>query len=158
MGHTFTKLYIHGVFATRARDAWFVDPAVRARVLHYIGGIASEHDYLVMAVGGWIEHVHILFELPKTRTVPEFMKTVKANSSKWLRKAYPKNFSRFAWQEGYSAFSVSASQLDRVGEYIENQEERHSRRDRAGTTYGFLDEMRSFAYKHGIEFRNEDYG
>jgi hypothetical protein len=34
----------------------------------------------------------------------------------------------FAWQDGYGAFSVSPSQLDKVKEYIANQSAHHATR------------------------------
>jgi putative transposase len=35
---------------------------------------------------------------------------------------------KFAWQEGYGAFTYSYSQIDKVYKYIQNQEEHHKRK------------------------------
>jgi CRISPR/Cas system-associated protein Cas5 (RAMP superfamily) len=43
------------------------------------------------------------------------------NEQKWLRV-------KFNWQEGFGAFSYSRSQLDRVIDYIRNQELHHKRK------------------------------
>ncbi len=46
-------------------------------------------------------------------SVAEMLKVTKAKSSKWLNEQGRHN-GRFAWQAGYGAFTVSASQLDAV--------------------------------------------
>jgi hypothetical protein len=51
---------------------------------------------------------------------------------------------RFAWQEGYAAFSVSASNLAQVTEYIRNQPEHHRHMT-------FEQEFLALLKKHGIE-------
>lgn len=51
----------------------------------------------------------------------------------------------FQWQAGYAAFSVSASNLDQVREYIERQEEHHRR-------ISFQDELREFFKKYDVEY------
>jgi hypothetical protein len=53
--------------------------------------------------------------------------------------------SEFAWQEGYAAFTVSASVIDEVRRYIENQEEHHRERD-------FLEELRIMLRRSGVKF------
>jgi hypothetical protein len=50
--------------------------------------------------------------------------SVKTNSTKWINsKGFVKG--KFNWQEGYGAFSYGQSQLDRVINYIKNQEKHH---------------------------------
>jgi hypothetical protein len=56
------------------------------------------------------------------------MRTVKAQSSKWVHDTFP-NLRAFAWQEGYSVFSVSKSQEAAVKKYIAGQEEHHRKED-----------------------------
>jgi hypothetical protein len=53
-----------------------------------------------------------------------------------------------SWQEGYGAFSVSASNLDSVVRYVRNQEKHHRK-------FSFEDEFRKLLEKHGIEFDPE---
>ena len=49
------------------------------------------------------------------------------------------------WQEGYGAFSVSESNMNRVRAYIRSQEQHH----RKAT---FEDEFRGLLRRHGIAF------
>jgi len=56
------------------------------------------------------------------------MRKVKGESSEWIHKTFPE-MRRFAWQEGYSVFTVSKSQEGVVKEYIAHQAEHHRRED-----------------------------
>jgi hypothetical protein len=51
----------------------------------------------------------------------------------------------FYWQDGYGAFSVNPSQVDRVIAYIENQHEHHQRKT-------FQNEYRAFLKKYNVEY------
>ena len=54
------------------------------------------------------------------------VRELKTVSSRWVHETT--GLSLFAWQEGYGAFTVSASQRDDVRHYIEQQAEHHRRR------------------------------
>jgi len=84
----------------------------------------------VLAVGGTANHVHVLIVLPAEMALADAVRTLKANSSRWMRETSPS----FAWQQGYGAFSVSPSQLERVKQYIANQPAHHR-------TYSFEQEF-----------------
>ena len=66
---------------------------------------------------------------------------LKANSSKWMNE----HGRVFAWQEGYSAFSVSESNLERVAQYIRRQKEHHKKMT-------FEDEYLNLLRKHKVDF------
>jgi putative transposase len=53
--------------------------------------------------------------------------------------------SKFGWQKGYSAFSVSQSNVDRVIHYIDTQEEHHR-------NVTFHDEYVRFLKENGIAY------
>lgn len=75
-----------------------------------------------MAVGGVENHIHILATLPKDKALSDYVRTIKANSSRWI-KALDAHYSKFSWQIGYGAFSVSPSHLNKVIAYIRCQSE-----------------------------------
>jgi hypothetical protein len=70
----------------------------------------------------------------------DFVKNIKACSSKWHNEKYNANFH---WQPGYAAYSVSKSALDTVEKYIQNQKEHHQR-------VSFTDEYNKFLQIHGF--------
>ncbi len=86
-------------------------------------------------------HVHLLLALPASCTLSSAVQRLKANSSRWMNEQGV----LFAWQEGYGAFSVSPSQLERVKEYIHNQPEHHKRPN-------FEEEFLAFLRKSGVEY------
>jgi REP element-mobilizing transposase RayT len=94
-----------------------------------------------LAVGGTANHVHILFHLPPKLALAKSVVLIKANSSKWMGEQGIK----FSWQEGYGAFSVSASNLDQVIRYIQSQDVHHRKTS-------FEDEFRALLRKHGLEY------
>jgi hypothetical protein len=89
-----------------------------------MAGILRNDGAYPLAVGGWLDHVHVFFELPVTTPVSKQMQMLKASSPKWISE---NGFveGRFSWQEGYGAFSYSRSQRDTVMRYIMHQEEHH---------------------------------
>jgi hypothetical protein len=78
---------------------------------------------------------------PATMSIAEAVQVLKANSSGWINRGRQ---TRFEWQEGYFACSVSRSQLPRVSKYIANQREHHKKRD-------FVAEFRLLLKRHGFE-------
>ena len=123
MANTYSQITIHSVFAVKHREN-FILKSWRDNLHAYISGIITNKEAKSLAVGGWKDHVHILFGMPVTTNISDFMSTVKANSSKWINEqGFIK--SKFEWQSGYGAFSYSKSQRDVVIKYIMNQEEHH---------------------------------
>ena len=143
MAHTYTQLLYHIVFNTKER-APFLDAELRPRMFAYLGGIVRELRGHALAVGGVGDHVHALISLPPNVSVSEVLRIVKANSSRWVHETWPQR-SDFAWQTGYSAFTVSQLNRDAVLRYIAQQEEHHR-------TISFQDEVRQMLNRHGIEF------
>jgi REP element-mobilizing transposase RayT len=114
---------------------------MQPKLWSYMAGIARNHNFLVLANGGMDDHVHLLIQLHPVLALANAVSLLKANSSTWM-KDHGLNFS---WQEGYGAFSVSASTMAAVKRYIANQEKHHRKRT-------FEDEFISLLEKHGIEY------
>lgn len=123
MSNTYSQITIHAVFVVKYRNN-FITKDWRDKLHQYISGIITNLNAQSLAVGGWKDHVHILFGLPVTISVSDFMGIVKANSSKWINE---QGFIRgkFQWQSGYGAFSYAKSQRDILIRYIMKQEEHH---------------------------------
>jgi hypothetical protein len=56
--------------------------------------------------------------LKTTHTLADVVRQIKRGSSAWIHQH---GVNKFAWQDGYGAFTVSASQLPKVQQYIANQ-------------------------------------
>lgn len=139
MAHTFTSLYTHIVFGTKDRE-----PMVpRDLDVHsYIGGIVRNLGGTALKVGGMPDHVHLLVRLKPTLAISDAVEKLKGSSSKWINDQVK---TRFQWQKGYSAFSVSPSATDAVIRYIANQAEHHR-------VISFAEEYLGFLKECGIEY------
>ena len=120
MAHTYASNFVHCIFSTKDRRPLI--PAARTPELYaYLGGIARGEGLSLVAAGGTANHIHLLFILPATYSLSQAVQKLKGSSSRWMGRS-------FSWQEGYGAFSVSASQVQIVKKYIQNQEEHHRKR------------------------------
>lgn len=97
-----------------------------------------------LSVGGTDNHVHVLLSLPATMPIAKAVQLLKCNSSGWVNDELAA-YRGFSWQEGYGAFSVSASAVERVTDYIRRQEEHHRQRT-------FEEEFLSLLKKHGVAY------
>jgi len=122
MAHSYVASLFHVVFSTKERRQ-LIRADLQPRLWNYLAAVARNHRIRVLAVGGTENHVHILLILPADAKLVDVVRTLKCNSSRWLREMKP----LFAWQEGYGAFSVSPSHVERVTRYIANQPEHHHR-------------------------------
>ena len=122
MPHTFTKNHQHIVFSTAGRRK-LIEKAFQPKLWAYVGGICRNHGIFVRAIGGVEDHMHMLVEIPPALAIAKAVLTVKSNSSKWVSEFWKS----FAWQKGYSAFSVSASNVAAVERYVQEQEAHHKK-------------------------------
>jgi putative transposase len=143
---TYTKLIYHAVFSTKHRRP-VISEAIRNELHRYLGGIIHHEGGHPIQIGGVGDHVHLLFQLKPAMAFSNLMQHVKASSSKWMsdRDCCP---GWSGWQEGYAAFSVSESQVERLRKYIAQQEAHHRRLD-------FKTELRALLMKHGIQIDEE---
>ena len=141
--HSFTSCLFHCVWSTKNREP-YLTPDLRDRLWPYLGGIAKQNQIKMLAIGGAVDHVHILLSLPATLAVAKAMQLLKGNSSKWIRETFPK-MHFFAWQEGYGAFSVSISGVEPTIAYVRSQAEHHRKQS-------FREEFASMLRKHGLAY------
>ena len=140
MSHTYAQNVIHIVFSTKDRRKLMPD-GFRPRMWAYATGVCKKFDILVLAVGGMEDHIHFLLQIPPTVALAKAVLAIKSNSSRWASEEGHK----FAWQQGYGAFSVSRSIVPLVIRYIQNQEAHHKK-------MSFDAEFLALLNKHGIEF------
>jgi putative transposase len=140
MAHTYPNVLVHCVFSTKDRRQTIADE-LRENLARYFVGIGKGHEIPILCAGGTANHVHLLMALPATMPLAKAVQVLKANSSRWLGE----HGFEFAWQDGYGAFSVSASNVAAVRHYIEHQAEHHA-------VHSFEDEFTSLLRKSGIAY------
>ena len=141
MGSTFFSLHYHIVFSTKERLP-LIKSDWRPRLHSYLGGIIRGMNGVSEVVGGVADHVHILASLRPIHCLADLMRDLKKDSSNWVKDNFDR---RFAWQEGYAAFTVSPSATEGVHRYIVNQEAHHGR-------HSFADELKELLEKAGVEY------
>ena len=153
MPDTYSQITIHAVFAVKDRGN-FITKDWRNELNQYISGIITNKGAKSLAVGGWKDHVHILFGMPVIMSIADFMSAVKANSSKWINEQkFIKG--KFQWQEGYAAFSYAKSQRNIIINYIANQEEHHRTKTFREEYIKMLDDFEvAYKDKYLFEFYN----
>ena len=126
MANTYTQIYIQIVIVVKGRQNLI--PKVRQVDLYkYITGIIRNKDHKLISINGVPNHIHFLIGLNPSEALSVLVKEVKRcstnfiNEQRWI-------IGRFCWQSGYGGFSYSRSHLDRVINYIENQEKHHRRK------------------------------
>lgn len=143
MPRSFTNLIYHIVFSTKNRQP-LINAATKPRLYEYIGGILRNKGGIAIEIGGMDDHIHILAKLRPDESLSDIMRDLKANSSGWMHKVFPA-LKEFSWQNGYGAFTVSASQIENVRRYIADQEKHHAK-------FGFREEFIKLLQINQIEF------
>jgi putative transposase len=143
MPNTYTQIYLHVVFAVSGR-ACVISAARREELQKYITGIVTRKSQKLMAIYCMPDHTHILLGLKPNIASSDLIGEIKTgstnhiNEQRWIG-------CRFSWQEGFGAFSVSHSHLDRVANYIYNQPTHHRRKS-------FQQEYVEFLKRHRVPF------
>ena len=140
MANTYTQIYLHVVFAVSGR-ACVISSERREELQKYMTGIVARKGQKLIAIYCMPDHTHMLLGLKPTIAPSDLIGEIKTGSSnhineqKWIG-------CRFSWQEGFGAFSVSHSHLDRVANYIHNQEVHHRRKSFQQEYIEFLERYR----------------
>lgn len=147
MAGTYSQIYLQVVFAVKGREN-LIAQSWKDELHKYMAGIIKEKEQKPIIVNGMPDHIHAFIGLKPSMRISDLVRDIKNNSSKFINE---KGFVRgkFSWQEGYGVFSYSHSHIDRVYNYILNQEEHHLKKT-------FKDEYLELLKKFEIEFK-EDY-
>ncbi len=146
MANTYTKIYLQLVFTPSGREN-IIPVKHKEELQRYTTGIIQNRTHKLLAINYMPDHVHILIGYQPSQPLPDLLRDIKANTSKFINdnKWLP---GKFKWQEGYGAFSYSHSQLGDVINYIINQEQHHQKTS-------FKDEYLETLVKFDIDFADE---
>lgn len=125
MASSLVKLDVHLVFHVKSTSVVIRDVDI-VPIHKYIGGVLRSIDSIPICIGGINNHVHILCSLPSTVRMADLVRTVKANTSRWIKTLDP-YYRQFEWQKGYGAFGICPSLLSKTIQYINAQDEHHKK-------------------------------
>jgi REP element-mobilizing transposase RayT len=144
MAGTYSQIYLQIVFAVKGREN-LIAQSWKDELHKYISGIIKEKEQKPIIVNGMPDHIHAFIGLKPSMRISDLVRDIKNNSSKFINeKGWIKG--KFSWQEGYGVFSYSHSHIERVYNYILNQEEHHRKKT-------FKDEYLELLKKFEIEFQ-----
>ena len=142
MSHTYSGNWTHLVWRT-SNSAPLLSPTLRPQLFAHIIDYASRRGYYVDTINGVEDHVHCLIGFDSRHSISEIVNAIKGESSHWINAGQMTRF-RFAWQQGFSSFTVSSSLLRRVRRYIRQQQEHHRH-------ITFAEEIEALIRLHGLE-------
>jgi putative transposase len=140
---TYTRIYIHIVFAIKYRDA-LISSSWKERLHKYITGIIQNHGHKLMTINTMPNHAHIFIGMKPDAALSDLVRDIKRDSTNFVNNEINMR-GKFGWQEGFGAFSYSHSQIDSVAQYIVNQEEHHRRKT-------FKEEYETMLKDYAVEY------
>ena len=135
----FTKIWIHLIWSSKNREKT-ISKEIKALLLDHIKENSLRKDIYIDCMNCVSDHIHILLSLGREQSISKIVMLIKGESSNWINKNNLIN-GRFEWQDEYIAISVSESIIDKVRNYIHNQEEHHRLKS-------FDEEFRLFVKKY----------
>ena len=143
MAQSLSKLYVHIIFHIK-----YNSPKIREQeekeLYAYIGSIIKDNQSIPVIINGVKDHIHILLVLSKNISLSKIVEEIKRHSSRWI-KTKDNYYSKFAWQGGYGAFSVSQSLYNKTKNYIKSQKDHHKKMD-------FKKEYLLFLKEYDVDF------
>ena len=140
---SFVKVYIHFVWSTKNRIPFLETKEIRQKVWTHIKENAKEKGMYIDFINGYTDHCHCLISLGVDQTIQKVVQLIKGESSFWINKEKLTS-EKFQWQSEYFAVSVSESMVDKVRNYIKNQESHHSKKS-------FKEEYEEFILKYNFQ-------
>lgn len=126
MANTYTQIYVQMVFSVKDR-LYLINDSFNTELYKYITGIIRNKKHKPLAINGMPDHIHIFLGLNPNVSVSDAVRDIKSNSSNFVNeKKFIKG--KFAWQDGFGAFSYSHSQIDTVIKYINKQQIHHQKK------------------------------
>jgi Transposase and inactivated derivatives len=138
---SYRQLLYHLVFRTKDSLPTIKQDHVN-QLYAYITGVVKHKNSHLYRINGIENHLHILTDIHPSLAPADFMKEVKVSSSLWMKSS--NLFPAFnGWAVGYGSFTCSYKDMDRLIDYIKNQQEHHRK-------ITFEEEYRILLKKYGI--------
>lgn len=148
MSHSYNKIWIHAIWATKERQP-LIKSEIERKLHEFLSNQLKELDCRVRIINGMPDHIHCLFLQNPNKPITDIIKQLKGSSSHFINQ---QNIivEKFAWQTGYAAYSVSESGVEKVYDYIRNQKQHHQKRT-------FQTEFEQFINLHHIEIDSNSF-
>lgn len=143
---SYTKILYQIIFSPKNREPILLQPD-RETLYKYIHGILKNKNCKVYCINGVEDHLHIVADIHPSIAVATLVKDIKLASTSLIKSTgILKGFN--GWQDGYAAFTYGIEELNRLIEYVKNQEEHHRKKT-------FKEEYREILIERGVEFEEK---
>lgn len=115
---------VHLVFSTKNRKP-YITKELKPLLLAHIKQNSIAKEIYVDRLNCVEDHIHLLISLGADQSIARVAMLLKGESSFWVnkQKLIPQ---KFEWQDEYYAASINKSDIHRIRDYIDKQEEHHS--------------------------------
>lgn len=119
----YIKAMLHFIWSTKRRMP-LITSELKPLLLSHIKENSKAKNIYIDSLNCVEDQIHLLVSLGSEQTISKIAMLLKGESSFWVnkQKIIKQNFE---WQDEYIALSVSESAIDKVRQYIMNQEEHH---------------------------------
>jgi REP element-mobilizing transposase RayT len=139
---SYIRIWIHVIWSTKNGER-IISKDLKKKLLSHIRENAKKKKIHIDFMDCVEDHVHILISLGSDQNISKIIQLIKGESSYWVNNNKLVN-SKFEWQDDYFALSVSESMVDKVRDYIKNQEEHHRKQS-------FTEEYNAFIKRYGFD-------
>jgi len=139
---TIVKCWLHIIISTNEEEKLFSHKEVALKLRNFLFHFGEVNDIKIKSCSVVGEHVHMLIDLQLYNSIDELVNQIRNSTADWLNE---QNYFEkiFSWENSYGAFSVSPSNIQKVVEYINDQEDHHR-------TESFEEEYQHFVEAYGI--------
>jgi len=141
---SYVKIMVHLLWSTKNRIS-LIDEKLKPQLIKHIKENSIKKGIFIDTINCIADHIHLLISLGSEQTISKITQLIKGESSNWVNNEQVLK-QKFEWQDDYFAVSVSESMVEKVREYIRNQEEHHRKKT-------FTEEYEEFIKKYGFESR-----
>ncbi|MGZ0015172.1 IS200/IS605 family transposase [Yeosuana sp. AK3] len=137
MENTYSEIIIHVVIAVKYKFGK-INKKWKEGLIKTIKKVIKKNKHQPIAIDGMADHIHILIEIKPSQSLSDIIDDIKESSAHWINN---NNLVKgtFEWQEGFGAFSHHTSQINKVVNYIKNQELQHTKNPFRDEYVSFLD-------------------
>ena len=144
MSQSLVKINTHIIFSTKHRNPC-ITPRMSEDLFGYLASACRYFGCYVFAVGGYLNHIHIVISLSKNTVLANLVRDIKIASSMWIKSNSYEYNKMFQWQSGYAAFSVSEASLNGLAVYVREQELHHKKQS-------FEEEYETFLKEYNVQY------
>jgi len=123
MSHQYVNQLIHVMWSTLDQRP-YISKQFQDELYAYMTSLIKSKHGNVLAIGGSLDHLHLLMTLPSEISIAEMIKHAKSYSSKWAKNKTSVN-PDFGWQKGFVAISTDESKTNNVCNYIRADHLKH---------------------------------